>query len=73
MDLGNDPAFADQLQRLRECHFEWSRRHHTRTTKAAEQIEKMTDNQEPPGILIGYRDKEELHSNGLDLPDQTDR
>jgi hypothetical protein len=32
-------------------------------------IEKMTDSKEPPGILIGYRDKEELEADGLALPD----
>lgn len=73
VDLGADPAHAEQLDRLRELHFAWSRQHHTRTTKSAEQIEKMTDNQEPPGILIGFRNVETLAENGMKLPDQTDR
>ena len=28
----------------------------------------MTDNKEPPGIMIGYRDKAELEADGLRLP-----
>ena len=68
VDLGGDPAFAEQVDRLRGLHFEWSRRHHNRITRTAEAVEAMTDAREPPGILIGYRDRAELESDGLRLP-----
>ena len=42
-DLGGDPAFQDQIDRLRDIHFDWSRQHHSRITRSADTIEKMTD------------------------------
>ena len=67
-DLATDPAHADQLQRLSAAHFEWSRKHHTRITRTAEAVEEMAANKEPPGIFIGYRDREELEGDGRDMP-----
>ncbi|MEM8979741.1 MAG: alkaline phosphatase family protein [Pseudomonadota bacterium] len=67
-ELGADPAYADHITRLREMHFEWARRHHTRITRSAEIIEAMTDAREPPGILIGYKDRQELEDDGLKMP-----
>ncbi|MYA89658.1 MAG: sulfatase-like hydrolase/transferase, partial [Boseongicola sp. SB0662_bin_57] len=68
VDLGGDPAFAEQVDRLCGLHFEWTRRHHNRITRTAEEVEAMTDAREPPGILIGYRDRAEIESDGLRLP-----
>ena len=68
VDLGGDPAFAEQVERLRGLHFGWTRQHHNRITRTAEEVEAMTDAREPPGILIGYRDRAELESDGLKLP-----
>jgi len=73
IDLGTDPVYAMQIERLSALHFEWSRKHHTRITRSAEIIEKMTDNKEPPGILIGYKDKEELEQDGRKLPPHVSR
>jgi hypothetical protein len=70
-DLGADPKYADELERLKGLHFEWARRHHNRITLTAETIEKMAAHKEPPGILIGFRDKDELRSEGRALPDHT--
>lgn len=70
-DLGADPAYAAELARLRELHFDWARQHHSRITRTAAQIEQMTINKEPPGIYIGYRDKAEVESDGRRLPDHT--
>lgn len=67
-DLATDPAHADQLDRLSTAHFEWSRQHHTRITRSAEEIERMTDNKEPPGIFIAYRDRQELEDDGRTMP-----
>ena len=69
IDLGTNPEFADQVSRLADLHFQWTRQHHNRITRTAAVIEIMTDSKEPPGILIGYRDKEELEADGLALPD----
>ena len=68
VDLRGDPGFAEQVDRLRGLHFEWARRHHSRITRTAEEVEAMTDAREPSGILIGYRDREELETDGLRLP-----
>ncbi|MEL6584389.1 MAG: alkaline phosphatase family protein [Pseudomonadota bacterium] len=68
VDLGADPAFADQIERLKSLHFAWSRQHHTRITRTPEIIEKMTDAKEPEGIYIAYWDREELEANGLRMP-----
>lgn len=68
VDLGADPSYAGQIERLAALHFEWSRQHHNRITRSAAIVEKMTDNKEPPGILIGYATKEELEKNGRALP-----
>ena len=72
-ELGDDPAFAEECERLAALHFEWARKHHTRTTLSAEEIETMTRHQEPPGILIGFRNLADLDARGKRLPDQTDR
>ncbi len=73
VDLGADPAFAEPLDRMREMHFEWSRQHHNRTTRSAEIVEAMTDDKEPPGILIGFANREELEMNGRALPPHVKR
>lgn len=67
-DLGDDPAFEGEIARLRDLHFDWARRHHARITRAPEVIERMTDAREPPGIIIAYRDREELEVDGLAIP-----
>ncbi len=68
-DLGSDPAYQDQVDRLRDLHFDWTRQHHARISLTAEQIEGMTDEREPPGILIAYWNQDELEVDGLELPD----
>lgn len=67
-DLGADPAYADQIERLSALHFDWTRRHHNRITRPAEIVEKMTDAGEPLGIYIGYWDQEEAERGGQTLP-----
>ena len=67
-DLGDDPAHQDQVERLKALHFDWARQHHTRITRTAETIEHMTDDREPPGIVIAYWDQEELEAQGLKMP-----
>lgn len=67
-DLGEDPEHQAQLDRLAGLHFEWARQHHSRITRSAETIEKMTDGQEPPGIVIAYWDQKELEEDGLKMP-----
>ncbi len=67
-DLATDPAYAEQLTRLAAMHYEWSRRHHNRITRGAATIERMTDEREPPGIIIGYANRKELEDDGLTMP-----
>lgn len=73
IDLGASPEHQEHIKRLRDLHFEWARQHHTRITKTAEQVEVMTDRKEPPGILVGFRDVEELAAANMCLPDPTPR
>ncbi len=73
VDLGADPAFADQLARLKALHFEWSRQHHNRTTMSEAAVEKMTDGKEPPGILIGFANRGEVEQEGRKLPPHVKR
>ena len=61
-DLGSHPDYSEIRATLHEAIFEWSRRHHNRTTLTAERIEFMTDVVEPPGILIGVWDEQEFES-----------
>lgn len=68
IDLGADPDYVDHIARLSALHFDWSRQHHNRITRSPAIVEKMTDNKEPPGILIGYATKEELEQDGRTLP-----
>lgn len=70
-DLGGDPEYQSHIARLSAWHFEWSRRHHNRITKTAEDVELMAEKKEPPGILIGYWDRKELEEDGLDIPGHT--
>jgi len=72
-DLGSDPTYAEQLDRLKDAHFRWARRHHSRITVSAEVVETKTDEGEPPGIIIGYWDREELEADGRTVPNHTDR
>jgi len=67
-DLGNSTEHIEQLRRMEQLHFEWTRRHHNRTTLSAETIEKMTKGKEPPGIYIGYANKAEVELDGRKLP-----
>ena len=68
MNLGNDPKYADEIARLRDRHFEWARRHHSRITLGSATIDAMTTNKEPPGIFIGYWDQKELEADGKKIP-----
>jgi len=73
IDLGGDPNYAEQLTRLKELHFEWTRQHHNRITRSAEVIERMTDGKEPPGILIGYINRDEIEADNRAWPEHADR
>jgi len=72
-DLGGDEAYADQVAKMKELHFEWSRQHHNRITRSAEIVERMTDGKEPPGILIGFTNREETEAEQKPWPSHADR
>ncbi|MGR3500931.1 alkaline phosphatase family protein [Pseudaestuariivita sp.] len=67
-DLGDSDAHRAELDRLRDLHFAWARKHHNRITRTPEMIERMTTGREPPGIYIAYLDQEELEAAGLTMP-----
>ncbi|MEM9351207.1 MAG: alkaline phosphatase family protein [Pseudomonadota bacterium] len=71
-DLGDDPKYAAEIERLSALHFAWARGHHNRITRAPEIVEKMTDGREPEGIYIAYWDREELERDGLTMPPHID-
>jgi len=73
IDLGTNPDYTQELERLKEAHFDWTRQHHNRITMNAGTIEKMTDAREPPGIYIAYANREELEEDGLQMPSHADR
>ncbi|MEP4887050.1 MAG: alkaline phosphatase family protein [Alphaproteobacteria bacterium] len=64
VDLGTEPEHEAVRTELHEALFAWARRHHTRITRAPQQIERMAAGGEPPGIQIGFWDEEELRESG---------
>ncbi len=71
-DLGDSPAHQDQIARLRELHFAWARKHHSRITRSPQIIERMAAGKEPPGIYIAYWDRKEAEAHGLEAPPHLD-
>jgi len=71
-DLGADPAHAEQIARLKELHFDWTRQHHQRITRPAAIVEAMTDDREPEGIYIAHIDQAGLEDQGLKMPPHID-
>lgn len=61
-EIGDDPAHADELARLRELLFRWSRRTSQRTTISNERIAAQGHplREAKAGVLIGWKTKEEL-------------
>ena len=64
VDLGARPEHEAVRVRLHEALFAWARRHHARITRSPQQVDRMAANAEPPGILIGYWDEEQLREDG---------
>ena len=71
-DLGDSAAHQDQIARLREIHFDWARRHHSRITRSPQIVERMAAGREPPGIYIAYWDREDAEANGVPAPPHLD-
>jgi arylsulfatase A-like enzyme len=69
VELGADPQYAGILARLTEAHFKWSRQYHTRITRTAQEVDRMAKGKEPPGIIIGFWDEDELAAEGRPLPE----
>ncbi|WNZ53617.1 alkaline phosphatase family protein (plasmid) [Microbulbifer sp. MKSA007] len=59
-DLGADPAYAAERERMSEALFAWYRKHHTRITMTDKQIAANAGKELQAGILIGYTDEDEL-------------
>ena len=64
VDLGSAPEHEDVRARLHEALFAWARRHHSRITRSPEQVDRMAAAGEPPGILIGFWDEDEIRAAG---------
>jgi arylsulfatase A-like enzyme len=61
VDLGGDPAFAGECERLRAALLDWALSDHARITMPDARIEAYAKGQQlRSGILIGYRDESEL-------------
>ncbi len=63
-DLGADPAYAGEIQRLENLFFRWARRTSQRTTMSDAVIAARNANlgEAKAGILIGYRNEAELRA-----------
>ncbi|HEU0157519.1 MAG TPA: alkaline phosphatase family protein [Stellaceae bacterium] len=60
-DLGADPRFATERERLRNALFDWSLRDHNRVTMSEQRIAAYASGRQlRSGILIGYWDEAEL-------------
>ena len=68
VNLGENSQFADELARLRDAHFHWTRGHHSRITRSATQVDNMAKGKEPPGIYIALWDEDEMTRHGHKLP-----
>jgi arylsulfatase A-like enzyme len=64
VDLGAEPEHEAIRAELHEALFAWARQHHTRITRAPQQIDRMAAGGEPPGIQIGFWNEEELRESG---------
>jgi arylsulfatase A-like enzyme len=64
VDLGAVPAHEEVRARLHEALFAWARRHHTRITRTPQQVDRMAQGGEPPGVLIGFWNEDELRETG---------
>lgn len=65
VDLGTEPEHEEVRARLHEALFAWARRHHTRITRTPQQVDRMAKGGEPPGILIGFWDEDEIREAGI--------
>ncbi len=65
VDFGGDPAHEEVRARLHEALFAWARRHHSRITRTPEQVDRMAQMAEPPGVLIGFWDESEVREAGI--------
>jgi arylsulfatase A-like enzyme len=70
-DLGADPAHSDELSRLEKLLFGWARRTSQRTTRSDDWIAARDTilGEAKAGILIGYRNEDELNAVLTPEPD----
>lgn len=64
VDLGAEPEHEAIRAELHEALFAWARQHHTRITRAPQQVDRMAAGGEPPGIQIGFWNEEDLRESG---------
>ena len=71
-ELGADPGYAAEIDRLQGLHFQWARRHHTRLTRDAAMIDRLAERGAPPGVMIGYVTRAEAEEDGRIFPDHVE-
>ncbi len=59
-DLGDDPAFEAERDRLADRMAQWSRRHHNRVTVSDNRISGRKGGELAKGIIVGFWDSAEL-------------
>jgi arylsulfatase A-like enzyme len=62
VDLGADPAFESERERLAEAMFAWARKPASRITRSDAQIEAAAGREIDSGILIGYWDEADVEA-----------
>jgi len=59
-DLGDDPQYADQIERLKKHLFEWSMRQHNRVTTTDDDIRGRCFDDATFGVYLSFWDRSEL-------------
>ncbi|MEO1017953.1 MAG: alkaline phosphatase family protein [Pseudomonadota bacterium] len=59
-DLGDDPDYVPECQRLHEAMFAWARRHHNRVTVPDQRISGRKGDELSKGLIIGFWDEDEV-------------
>lgn len=60
VDVSNDPNYAEDLSKMYEMLFAWTRRISQRTTRSADQLKQMRQGPRRRGILVGVYDENDV-------------
>ena len=59
-DLGDDPAQAETISRLKQALMDWALRHHTRVTVSDAELEDAIGGETGIGIYLGCWDQNDM-------------